>query len=193
MWDPKWRKSWYYEYNYEKQFPYTPNVRGIRTDRWKYIRYPHGDGGPDRHSAELFEIRSDPDETRNLIDDPQYAPVVVQLKKELEVFTAVNADANEMIEQKIEEISLLRLITDASSRAFLTQDPLELILGKVIGILGAENGSIMLGDNAEHLEARSFKGTCGSSLARWHWGFSSRKQQRILFNRCVSRCYGDVQ
>lgn len=24
-----WRDAWYYEYNYEKQFPYTPNVRGI--------------------------------------------------------------------------------------------------------------------------------------------------------------------
>ena len=42
-----WRKSFYYEYNYEKQFPYTPNVRGVRTDRYKLIRYPHGDGGPD--------------------------------------------------------------------------------------------------------------------------------------------------
>ena len=27
-------KSWFYEYNYEKQFPYTPNVRGVRTDYW---------------------------------------------------------------------------------------------------------------------------------------------------------------
>ena len=82
--DPEWRKSWYYEYNYEKQFPYTPNVRGVRTDRWKYIRYPHGDGGPDRHMAELYEIRSDPNETRNLINDPQYAPVVKQLSIELD-------------------------------------------------------------------------------------------------------------
>jgi N-acetylglucosamine-6-sulfatase len=43
-----WRKSWFYEYNYEKQFPYTPNVRGVRTDDWKYVHYPRGDGGPDR-------------------------------------------------------------------------------------------------------------------------------------------------
>ena len=40
------RKSWLYYYNYEKQFPYTPNVRGVRTDEWKYIHYPHGDGSP---------------------------------------------------------------------------------------------------------------------------------------------------
>ena len=47
--DPAWRTEWLYEYNYEKQFPYTPNIRGIRTDRWKFVRYPHGDGSPDRH------------------------------------------------------------------------------------------------------------------------------------------------
>ncbi len=82
--DPEWRTSWYYEYNYEKQFPYTPNVRGVRTDRWKYIRYPHGDGSPDRHMAELYEIRSDPQETRNLINDPRYAPVVERLRQELD-------------------------------------------------------------------------------------------------------------
>ena len=41
-----WRKSWFYEYNYEKQFPYTPNVRGVMTREWKYIHYPHGDGTP---------------------------------------------------------------------------------------------------------------------------------------------------
>ncbi len=82
--DPDWRRSWYYEYNYEKQFPYTPNVRGVRTDRWKYIRYPHGDGSPDRHMAELYEIRADPNETHNLINDPQYVPVVKRLRKELD-------------------------------------------------------------------------------------------------------------
>ena len=68
--DRDWRKSWYYEYNYEKQFPYTPNVRGVRTDRCKYIRYPHGDGSPDRHKAELYDLEADPDETTNLAARP---------------------------------------------------------------------------------------------------------------------------
>ncbi len=79
-----WRKAWLYEYNYEKQFPYTPNVRGVRTDEWKYSHYPHGDGGPDRHMAELYNIKEDPDETTNLINDPKYARVVKDLKAELE-------------------------------------------------------------------------------------------------------------
>jgi N-acetylglucosamine-6-sulfatase len=79
-----WRTSWYYEYNYEKQFPYTPNVRGVRTDRWKYIRYPHGDGGPDRHMAELYDLENDPDETTNLIAKPEHAATVAELRAELD-------------------------------------------------------------------------------------------------------------
>lgn len=82
--DSRWRKSWFYYYNYEKQFPYTPNVRGVRTESWKYIRYPHGDGGPDRHKAELYNIEFDPEERHNLIDHPRYAPVLADLRKELE-------------------------------------------------------------------------------------------------------------
>ena len=61
--DPGWRKSWFYYYNYEAEFPYTPNVRGVRTEEWKYIHYPHGDGGPDRHMAELYDLRHDPRKT----------------------------------------------------------------------------------------------------------------------------------
>ncbi|UCG46681.1 MAG: sulfatase [Phycisphaerales bacterium] len=78
-----WRKSWLYEYNYEKQFPYTPNVRGVRTETWKYVHYPHGDGGPDRHKAELYNLMLDPGERNNLIDKAEYASVIKQLKAEL--------------------------------------------------------------------------------------------------------------
>jgi N-acetylglucosamine-6-sulfatase len=78
-----WRTSWLYEYNYERQFPYTPNVRGVRTAGWKYIRYPHGDGGPDRWKAELYDLRDDPLETRNLIDDPRAAARLSELQAEL--------------------------------------------------------------------------------------------------------------
>jgi arylsulfatase A-like enzyme len=78
-----WRTAWFYEYNYEKQFPYTPNVRGVRTDTWKYVHYPHGDGGPDRHKAELYNLEDDPGEAKNLIDDPACADTVATLKKEL--------------------------------------------------------------------------------------------------------------
>ena len=81
--DPRWRTSWFYYYNYEKEFPYTPNVRGVRTDEWKLIRYPHGDGGPDRHMRELYNLRADPEERRNLIAEPGSAAIIQTLEAEL--------------------------------------------------------------------------------------------------------------
>ena len=83
-----WRTAWYYEYNYEKQFPYTPNVRGIRTDRWKYMRYPHGDGKPDRHMAELYDLKNDPGERVNLINKPEHKELIARLKKQLDQLIA---------------------------------------------------------------------------------------------------------
>jgi N-acetylglucosamine-6-sulfatase len=81
--DAAWRSSWFYAYNYEKQFPYTPNVRCVRTEQWKYTRYPHGDGSPDRHLEELYNIEFDPEERHNLIAKAKYAPVAASLRAEL--------------------------------------------------------------------------------------------------------------
>ena len=93
--DPDWRASWYYEYNYEAQFPYTPNVRALRTCAWKYIRYPHGDGSPDRHLAELYNLQEDPEERDNLIDDPSHAGLVKELRAELDRLIAEAHDGAE--------------------------------------------------------------------------------------------------
>jgi N-acetylglucosamine-6-sulfatase len=92
-----WRKAWFYEYNYEKQFPYTPNVRGIRTDSWKYIHYPTGKGGPDKHMAELYHLAADPGENQNLINRSEYADKVRELKKELgQLLQKAGAEADKM-------------------------------------------------------------------------------------------------
>jgi N-acetylglucosamine-6-sulfatase len=81
--DEQWRKAWLYHYNYEKQFPYTPNIRGVRTDRWKLVRYPHGDGRPDRHPREMYDLANDPLERNNLAADPLYAAQRDELLAEL--------------------------------------------------------------------------------------------------------------
>ena len=77
------RRSWYYAYNYEKEFPYTPNVRGVRTRDWKYIHYPNGDDQPDKYIAELYNLKDDPLETKNLIVHPEAQEKLRELKAEL--------------------------------------------------------------------------------------------------------------
>jgi N-acetylglucosamine-6-sulfatase len=79
-----WREAFLYEYNHEKQFPYTPNVRAVRTMDWKLVRYPHGDGTPDRFTAELYNLRRDPFEMTNLVNDPTTAKTRKRLHRELE-------------------------------------------------------------------------------------------------------------
>ncbi len=61
------RKEIFYEYYWEYDFPMTPTVFGLRTDRYKYIRY-HGIW--DRN--ELYDLESDPDEMYNLIAEPEH-------------------------------------------------------------------------------------------------------------------------
>ena len=81
--DPGWRKSWMYEYNFEKEFPYTPNVRGVRADDWKYVHYPNGDDSPDTYLAELYHLKSDPLEKRNLVQAPEAAAKLADLRTDL--------------------------------------------------------------------------------------------------------------
>jgi arylsulfatase A-like enzyme len=78
-----WRESIYYQYNFEKEFPYTPNVRSVRTVEWKYIHYPNGNGRPDTERAELYHLAADPKEQKNLIEDPAHAQTLAELKAEL--------------------------------------------------------------------------------------------------------------
>lgn len=55
----------FYEYFWEYDFPMTPTVFGVRTDKYKFIKY-HGIW--DRN--ELYDIENDPEEMYNLIGDP---------------------------------------------------------------------------------------------------------------------------
>jgi N-acetylglucosamine-6-sulfatase len=73
-----WRKSWLYEYFFERSFPQTPTVFGVRTDDFKYMEYY---GIWDKN--ELYHLTKDPDENNNLIDDPAYEEKRKELRTEL--------------------------------------------------------------------------------------------------------------
>ncbi|MBV3303451.1 sulfatase [Parabacteroides distasonis] len=69
-----WRDHIFYEYYWEYEFPQTPTMHGIRTDRYKYIRY-HGVWD----TNEFYDLQNDPYETTNLIAEPKYKEVIKQL------------------------------------------------------------------------------------------------------------------
>ncbi len=58
-------------------------MRGIRTEEWKYVHYPHGDGSPDSHLAELYDLKKDPGELVNLVKVPEHASTLQGLQAEL--------------------------------------------------------------------------------------------------------------
>ena len=59
-----WRDAFLYEYFWERAFPQTPTVLGVRGDRYKLIRF-HGVWDP----YELYDLEADPHEMRNLLGD----------------------------------------------------------------------------------------------------------------------------
>lgn len=74
-----WRKSFVYEYVREKAFPGTPSTLGVRTDSWKYIRYP-----AINDIDELYDLKNDRYEMKNLAADPKHAATMEEMKKELD-------------------------------------------------------------------------------------------------------------
>ena len=76
--DPSWRKSWFYEYFAEDQKgTNVPDITAVRTADAKLIQYPG-------HKAwtELFDLKADPFEIHNLIDDPAAAPLKAKMLAE---------------------------------------------------------------------------------------------------------------
>lgn len=72
------RKEVFYEYYWENDFPMTPTMYGMRTDKYKYIRYQ---GIWDRN--ELYDIQNDPFEMYNLIGDPTKQDTIKNMLKSL--------------------------------------------------------------------------------------------------------------
>jgi N-acetylglucosamine-6-sulfatase len=73
-----WREEFLYVYYWEKNFPQTPTTFAIRTPRFKYITY-YGLWDAD----ELYDLETDPGESRNLLGDPAHAKTAKRLENRL--------------------------------------------------------------------------------------------------------------
>ena len=76
--DVKWRDRIFYEYYWEHNYPMTPTMHGVRTERYKYIRYY---GVWDTN--EFYDLMEDPNETHNLIGSPEYQEIIKEMNHSL--------------------------------------------------------------------------------------------------------------
>lgn len=74
----KWRNRIFYEYYWENNYPQTPTMHGVRTDRYKYIRY-HGIWD----TNEFYDLQADPYEMNNLIASPEHQNIIRELSMEV--------------------------------------------------------------------------------------------------------------
>ena len=74
----KGREDWYYEHTFgagAERKP-IPKSEGVRTERWKYIRYTE----PTPPLEQLFDLASDPGEEHDLVADPASAATMTKLR-----------------------------------------------------------------------------------------------------------------
>ena len=66
-------------------------MKSVRDDRWKLIRYPAID------HTQLFDLASDPHETRNLADDPGQAARIAELTELMREWQAKVGDDHPLL------------------------------------------------------------------------------------------------
>ena len=73
-----WRTDWYYEHTYNTRPPRRPIAKceGVRTERWKYVRYTDFDPPYEQ----LFNLAGDPREERNLAAVESHAATLAELR-----------------------------------------------------------------------------------------------------------------
>lgn len=89
----EWRKDVYYRYWMHKAHHYIPGHYGVRDERYKLAFFyglpldanlgSRGELGPSTPGWEFYDLKKDPQETRNAYNDPQYAQEIQRLKRRL--------------------------------------------------------------------------------------------------------------
>ena len=73
-----WRDAIYYHYYEYPSVHMVPRQNGVRTDRYKLMRFYQFD------EWEFYDLKTDPDERTNLYGDPAHADTIAMMKKKLE-------------------------------------------------------------------------------------------------------------
>lgn len=89
-----WRKSFYYRYYHEPGHHNTRQHYGVRTETHKLIYYPT------INEWEAFDLVLDPQEMRNIYNEPSAQPVIAKLKEELMRLKKEVADNDEFADPK---------------------------------------------------------------------------------------------
>jgi len=77
----EWRKSFLIEYYSDRVFPRIRDMgyKAVRNERWKYIHYFELEG-----MDELYDLKADPYEMTNIINQPDAVKIVEELKREMQ-------------------------------------------------------------------------------------------------------------
>ncbi|MBT8043717.1 MAG: sulfatase, partial [Verrucomicrobiae bacterium] len=73
----------FYQYFQEKYAPGIPTMLAIRTSDWKYITFPH-ESAEQGNFGELYHLKNDPKELKNLIHSDKAATQLAKMKKMLD-------------------------------------------------------------------------------------------------------------
>ena len=76
--DENWRKKLYYHYYELPSSHNVPRHDGVANKRWKLINFY------ELGKWELFDLKNDPSEMKNLYNDPNYANILKEMKKQYE-------------------------------------------------------------------------------------------------------------
>jgi arylsulfatase A-like enzyme len=88
--DPQWRKDWLYEFYEYPGFENVRPSRGVRTKRYKLIHY-----FLEPQEWELYDLQSDPDESKNVYGAAGSEELTRHLKERLQALRSETADSYE--------------------------------------------------------------------------------------------------
>ena len=73
----RWRNEFFYEHLFQDREKTIPGSEGVRTERWKYVRYFRRQPVHEQ----LFDLKNDPDEIRNLANDERHRETLESLRR----------------------------------------------------------------------------------------------------------------